>query len=187
MLRTRLPAVLRLIISLCALAFLAGSGAVAAAAPGESAALTVSGDVKTPLSLSLDDLKKMPHETLVVVNPHTKKVEIYEGVPLAALLQAAGVPHGEELRGAAMTGYVMAAARDHYRVAFSLAELDPAFLDSGVIVADTLDGQPLPADLGPLRLVAPHEKRPARWIRMLESLTVVIPAKAAAAEKPAPK
>ena len=56
---------------------------------------------------------------------------------------------------------------------FSLTELDAGFLDSEVIVADTLDGVlPEPAE-GPFKLVAPHEKRPARWLRMLESITVV--------------
>lgn len=59
---------------------------------------------------------------------------------------------------------------------FALAELDSAFLDSQVLVADTIDGAPLGPKLGPLRLVAPHEKRPARWIRMLKTVTVVTPA-----------
>ncbi|HWF14262.1 MAG TPA: hypothetical protein VG272_11040 [Candidatus Acidoferrales bacterium] len=27
--------------------------------------------------------------------------------------------------------------------------------------------------LGPFRLVAPHEKRPARWVEMVKSITVV--------------
>jgi hypothetical protein len=40
------------------------------------------------------------------------------------------------------------------------------------MVADTMDGAPLGEKLGPFRLVAPHEKRPARWVRMLKSITV---------------
>ena len=72
-----------------------------------------------------------------------------------------------------MASYVLAEATDGYRVVFSLAELDSDFLDSEVIVADTLDGAPLSPKQGPFKIVAPHEKRPARWIRMLRSLTVV--------------
>ena len=34
-------------------------------------------------------------------------------------------------------------------------------------------GAPLPPKQGPFKLVAPHEKRPARWVRMLKSLTVL--------------
>lgn len=72
-----------------------------------------------------------------------------------------------------MASYVVAEAGDGYRVVFSLAELDSDFVDSEVIVADTLDGAPLGTKQGPFKIVAPHEKRPARWIRMLKSLTVV--------------
>jgi len=60
-------------------------------------------------------------------------------------------------------------------VVFALAELDSGILDSDIIVADTMDGAPLPAKQGPFRIVAPHEKRPARWVRMLKSITVVAP------------
>ncbi|MGB8591189.1 MAG: hypothetical protein WCD40_07395, partial [Candidatus Acidiferrales bacterium] len=71
---------------------------------------------------------------------------------------------------------------DGYRVIFSLPELDPDFEDSDVLVADTLNGAPMGDELGPLRLVAPHEKRPARWIRQLTTLRVVrIPARASPA------
>lgn len=77
------------------------------------------------------------------------------------------------MRGVAMATYVVAEASDGYRVVFSLAELDSDFLDSEVIVADTLDGAPLGAKQGPFKIVAPREKWPARWVRMLKSLTVV--------------
>jgi len=64
---------------------------------------------------------------------------------------------------------------DAYRVVFSLSELYSVIVDSEVIVADTMDGASLAAKQGPFRLVAPHEKRPARWVRMLKSITVVRP------------
>lgn len=137
--------------------------------------LRIGGAVPTPLVLSMADLKKMPRKTLSVVNPHDKKTETYEGVLLEELLQRAGVVHGEHLRGASMATYVIAEAEDGYRVVFSLAELDSGILDSDVIVADSIDGAPLAPKQGPFRLVAPHEKRPARWVRMLKSITVVSP------------
>jgi DMSO/TMAO reductase YedYZ molybdopterin-dependent catalytic subunit len=140
------------------------------AAPVE---LRISGAVSTPLVLTVADLKKMQRKTLTVVNPHSKKTETYEGVLLEELLHKAGVAQGEHLRGPAMATYVIAGAEDGYRVVFSLAELDSGILESEVIVADTMDGAPLGAKEGPFRLVAPHEKRPARWVRMLNSITVV--------------
>jgi len=72
-----------------------------------------------------------------------------------------------------MATYVLAEAADGYSVLYSLAELDSDFQDSEVIVADTMNGSPLGEKQGPFKMVAPHDKRPARWIRMLKSLTVV--------------
>ena len=141
--------------------------------PPAPAELHIGGDIATPLVLSAEEFKKMPRKTLKVVNPHEKKTEVYEGVPLEELLRRAGVPQGSNMRGAAMASYVVAEATDGYRVVFSLAELDPGIVESEVIVADTLDGAPLGAKQGPFKIVAPHEKRPARWVRMLKSLTVV--------------
>ena len=155
-----------LLILLCATAIAAQTS------PGP-AELKITGAVATPLILTVADLKALPRITLHVTNAHEKKEETYEGVLLETLLQKAGAPHGEQLRGQLMTTYVIAEAEDGYRVVFALAELDSGFLSSEVLVADTVDGAPLGAKLGPFRLVAPHEKRPARWVRMLKSITVV--------------
>jgi DMSO/TMAO reductase YedYZ molybdopterin-dependent catalytic subunit len=132
----------------------------------------IGGAVTTPITVTVEDLKKMPRKTLRVENAHAKRTEVYEGVPLEALLQKAGVPQGEQIRGAAMATYVLVEAADDYHVIFSLAELDFSFLDSEVLMADTMDGAPLPSDQGPFKLVAPHEKRPARWMKMVKSITV---------------
>lgn len=137
------------------------------------ASLRVAGNVATPLSLSAKELKAMPRTTLKVLNPHENKEETYEGVAVQELLRRAGVPQNEKLRGAAMASYVLAEASDGYAVLYSLAELDAGFQNSEVIVADTMNGLPLSEKQGPFKMVAPHDKRPARWIRMLKSLTVV--------------
>jgi len=149
------------------------SRAQTASAPAPAAQLKIGGAVTTPLVLTLADLKAMPRQTLRVLNPHDNKTEVYEGVSLQELLRKAGAPQGEKVRGDVLATYVLAEAEDGYRVVFSLAELDSGFLDSDILVADTVDGAPLGSKQGPFRLVAPHEKRPARWVRMLRSITVV--------------
>jgi hypothetical protein len=58
-------------------------------------------------------------------------------------------------------------------VVFSLAELDQGLTNNGIIVADAVDGQPLAAKQGPLRIVTPKDTRPARSVRMLEKIDVV--------------
>jgi hypothetical protein len=137
--------------------------------------LKIGGAVSTPLSLTVADLKILPRTTLHVTNPHENKSETYEGVLLEELLQRAGAPHGDQLRGKLMTTFVIAEAEDGYKVVFALAELDSGITNSEVLVADTVDGAPIDAKRGPFRLVAPHDKRPARWVRMLKSITVSAP------------
>jgi DMSO/TMAO reductase YedYZ molybdopterin-dependent catalytic subunit len=166
--------VFALSVSACLAAF-AFSQQAAAQTPAPVPQLEISGAVSTPLSLSVADLKSLPRTTLQVTNPHENKSETYEGVLLEELLQRAGVPHGDQLRGKLMSTFVIAEAEDGYKVVFALAELDSGITNSEVLVADTLDGAPLDAKLGPFRLVAPHDKRPARWVRMLKSITVSAP------------
>ncbi len=133
----------------------------------------IGGEVTTPLDLTAADLKAMPRKTLRVNNAHSGKTEVYEGVLVEDLLKKAGVPQGEALRGPAMATYALVEAADNYRVLFSLADFNSSFMDSEIILADTMDGAPIPGALGPFRLVAPHEKRPARWVEMVKSITIV--------------
>ena len=151
----------------------APSGIEAARSAETPALLRVVGNVTTPLALSANELKSLPRKTLKVSNPHDKQEETYEGVAVQELLRRAGVPQNDKLRGSAMATYVLAEAADGYSVLYSLAELDSDFQNSDVIVADTMNGAPLGGKQGPFKMVAPHDKRPARWIRMLKSLTVV--------------
>ena len=134
--------------------------------------LTVAGDVKTPLSLTPDELKAMPRTTVEQKDEDGRAVK-YEGVLAGEILKRAGATLGGDLRGNALSTYVLATAGDGYQVLFSLAELDPAFGGSQVIVADTIDGKPLFAYQGPFRMVSPRDTRGARSIRMLQRLEVV--------------
>jgi DMSO/TMAO reductase YedYZ molybdopterin-dependent catalytic subunit len=135
--------------------------------------IKIDGAVTTPLVLSLADAKTMPRKTLHVTDTHNNQTQVYEGVPLDALLNKAGAPMGDKIRGPFLEAYVMVEAADGYRVLFSLAELDSTFTDSDILVADTLDGAPLGPSQGPFKLVVPHEKKPTRWVRMLKSMTLV--------------
>jgi hypothetical protein len=157
-----------LLLCLC-LPHAAAAQATAQAAP---AALKVTGDVKTPLALAPAEIKAMPR-TRVEVPDQDGKTVVYEGVLVGEILKRAGATLGSDLRGDAVATYVVASASDGYRVVFSLAELDPAFTGSQIIVADTIDGQPLFAYQGPWRIVAPKDTRAARSIRMLQQLEVV--------------
>jgi hypothetical protein len=63
-------------------------------------------------------------------------------------------------------------AADGYKVVFALAEVEPAFATREIIVADKRDGKALDAKEGPLRIVAPGDKRAARWVRQVTTLRI---------------
>ena len=68
--------------------------------------------------------------------------------------------------------FLVFGAADGYHAVFALPELDHAFTDRIIILADRRDGKPLAEKEGPLRIVVPDEKREARWVRQVVSLTI---------------
>jgi DMSO/TMAO reductase YedYZ molybdopterin-dependent catalytic subunit len=137
-----------------------------------AAELTIKGDIVAPLVLKTEDMAQMTHETVSVPDKDGNNAS-YEGVPLREILKKAGVPFGKDLRGKALASYIIAKARDGYEVVFSLGELDAAFGNESILVADKVDGKPLFEYQGPLRLVCPNDKAGARSVRMLETLELV--------------
>ena|ERR1700760_615647 len=138
--------------------------------PPEPVLLTVSGEVEHPLQLTASDLSHLARRT-VHATEHGKEA-VFEGVALSEVLKMAGIPAGEALRGKQLMKYLLVDARDGYQVIFALPELDGAFTDREVLLADKRDGKPLSAEEGPLRVVVPAEKRPARWVRQVRGLKI---------------
>jgi hypothetical protein len=156
-------------LSLAAVVWL---GCVAALAQQEQAAITVEGLDGSKLTFTVEQLRKMPQQSVSMANPHTKATENYEGALLADLLAKVGAPSGDTLRGDEMRDYVEITGRDRYRAVFALAELDHAFQDNQVLVAIASDGKPLDEKQGPVRVVAPQDMRPARSVRMVTTIVV---------------
>jgi hypothetical protein len=129
-------------------------------AEGHTAALTVA------------QIAGAPHVT-VSVTDHDVAAQ-FAGVSLSTVLSMAGIPLGDTLRGPRMAEVLLVSAADGYRVAFALAEVDAAFAVREIILADKRDGKPLDAREGPFRIVAPGDKRPARWIRQVADLKIVV-------------
>jgi len=132
--------------------------------------ISVSGDVKQPLTLTAADLAAMPRATVSTNNNGITKA--YEGVWLSEVLKKAGVQIGG-LRGTSLAMYVLASASDGYQVVFSIGELDPEMTDAQFLLADKADGKPLFGEDGSFRLVVPKDKRGARSVRMLNKIEVV--------------
>ena len=134
--------------------------------------LRVQGDVKSPLSLTSEDLAAMPRHT--AIQQSGGKDVTYEGVLLYDILKKAGAPFGQELMGKGMASYILATGSDGYQVVFAIPEIDPEFIGSAVLVADKRDGGPLTAAQKPLQLIAPQDKRHARSVHSLITVDVVM-------------
>src|SRR5215471_13532261 len=142
--------------------------AVSVAYGQQAPAITVTGAVKQPLTLTAADLAMMPRAKAVTDNNGIQTT--YEGVRLGDVLKKAGVPLGAGMRGSALAGYVLASASDGYQVVFSLGEIDPEMTDNQFLLADKADGKPLFGANGAFRLVVPKDKRGARSVRLLSKL-----------------
>lgn len=146
--------------------------AFAEAPPSTAAAsVAVGGEVATPLHLDAAALAKMPRQR-IEASAHGVS-GVWEGVALADVLRTAGAPLGDKLRGKNLSLYVRIDAADGYHVVYALAELDPEFRDSKVILADRHDGKALDAQEGPFRVIAAGEKRPARWVRQVTAIELL--------------
>jgi hypothetical protein len=137
--------------------------------------LDLLGDLPHPHRIEASALHLLPRAEVRTSDPHDPGKEIvYAGIPLMEVLKAGGLLLDSGMAGirdtAAMT--VLVGATDGYRVAFSLAELEPELTDRVILLADTKDGQPLPSREGPFRIIVPGEKRPARWVRQVSTVTV---------------
>ena len=156
-------------ILVCAAIVLIGS--VASAQSADKPTLIISGEVSKPLTLTSDDLAKLP-QTELKAKGHDNAEHDYTGVALVELLKAAGVTLGGQLRGVNLAKYVLVTAADNYQVLYALPELDPEFTNNIVLLATLVDGKPLPKGEGPFRLVNPADKKHARWIREIKSIKV---------------
>lgn len=143
------------------------SGSVAAESPAIE--LRVIGLDGIEIRITADQWAALPRQSVDVVDHGGTQVR-FEGTPAREILKLAGAPLGKEMRGANLALYVVAEAKDGYRVMYALAEFDSGFKDATILVADKRDGKALSADEGPLRIVVPGEKRQGRWTRQLVAL-----------------
>ncbi|MFY9661078.1 MAG: molybdopterin-dependent oxidoreductase [Terriglobales bacterium] len=133
--------------------------------------LTVQTEAGKQTVLTRSDIDALPH--VKVVAGSANMAATFEGIPLKAVLEKAGVTLGETLKGKRMASCLLVEAADDYHVVIALPELDPAFTDKQIVLAFARDGKPLDAKEGPYRLVIPDEKRMARWVKQVTTLKIV--------------
>lgn len=126
-----------------------------------------------PITLSQSDLRTLPHITITTHNRNLYRNvdERYSGVRLIELLEKVGVPGGYVCCND-LSDYIVARGSDGSKVVLSLAEVDRWTHQGEVIVADTMNGEPLDAKSGPFQLIITEDKRPDRLVRHLVSVDV---------------
>jgi hypothetical protein len=109
----------------------------------------------------------------VTASEHSSGPVDFEGVTLGSVLEKAGVPFGDSIKGKRLTECVLVEAADGYRVVIALPELDPAFTDKQTVLGFLKGGKPLDEKEGPYRIVIPDQTRMARWVRQVTTLRIV--------------
>ena len=151
------------------LSFVALALAVAPVLSAQSLQVTRADGTSTTLTAA--QISGLPHVTISTKDHDTPAQ--FEGVLVSAVLSLAGVQLGNTLRGPRLAEALLVEAADKYQVVFALPELDPDFSSREILLADKRDGKPLDAKEGPWRIVAPGDKRPARWIRQVTSFKII--------------
>ena len=146
---------------LLALALLAPSGALAAelsvVAPGGATTVVTSAQIEG-----------LPRESVKVGEAS------YEGPVLSYVLRAGGLPVGAKLHGDPLRAFVVVTGKDGFKAVYSLAELDRDFHADTVILADKLNGGPLPDKAAPWRLAIAGDKKGWRSVYGVSKIEATI-------------
>lgn len=160
------------LLLLAAAAIWPGAPALAQSGDGGMPSLAVQGLLQHPQSVDLAALRRLPSETVRVQyeTEHGDAVNAtFTGVPLWALLQAAG-GLSDTARGADVRHIIRVTASDAYVAVLSTGEIAPNFGAKQALIAYQRDG----ALLGSkgYYLVMPGDKRDSRYVSDVVSIRV---------------
>lgn len=134
--------------------------------------VVVGGQVPKPYTLTATSITQLKHTTLNL-KAHDGKMHRFSGVLLADILTKADVNVGEGSAKRAVTSYVLVNAADNYKAIYALPEFEPMFTGNAIILADEIDGKPLPANEGTFQMIVPGEKKFGRWVRQVKEIKLV--------------
>lgn len=154
-----------------------GAATVAAQATPEATAdtITIVGGAESPVVVSVADLQALPTETLDVtyLAGGEPQEHSFTGTPLLGVLESVGLPWDEDARNPWLGHIVLVTATDGYQVAFGGGELDPNFGNVPIYLAWEMDGAPLPAEDGAVRVVVPGDTRGGRYVSLVETIEII--------------
>jgi DMSO/TMAO reductase YedYZ molybdopterin-dependent catalytic subunit len=139
-----------------------------------SRSLSVSGEVKKPLQLSVADVKALPSRTVkdvAIISKHgTTMIKSLKGVLLKDILDKAEIAAKQP--GDTKRMFIVATATDNYKAVFSWNELFNSPLSEGILVAYEKDGAELADAEGKLLLVSTKDfmtgSRHVKWLKSVD-------------------
>ena len=137
----------------------------------QTAAVEVGGDVEKSFKITGATFAEFKQVSVKVKTMDGREHE-YVGIKLYDLLTKAQAVPNNQLRGKSLSKYILISAADGYQVVIALPEIDPAFTDNAIILANKMDGEDLPANFGPYRLIVPSDKKPARSVMRVTRIDI---------------
>jgi DMSO/TMAO reductase YedYZ molybdopterin-dependent catalytic subunit len=123
--------------------------------------LTISGLVAQPVSLTLDDLRKLKQTSIEAMQMGGRgPVPLNCSGPALATVMAAATLALPEAKNANLRHTLLVTADDGYAVALSLGEIAENYGDAAPLLATACNGRPLKAP----RLVLPRDKSAGRAV-----------------------
>jgi len=157
----------------------AGTATATAATGTAGSTLTIEGQVKQTLTLSVDDLRKLPAQTVVRHPEHPHKGadgqpqdDRYTGCLLRDILNQAGLtePHRRDLR----RSYILITATDGYQTLFSWGEIFNSEMGDAIFVAYERNSEPINDPEGRIAVLSLKDTTPGpRFARGVSSIQVL--------------
>jgi len=149
-------------------AAVAALAALLLACPAAAQTLKVTGLDGASKTLAAADFAALPRTSATLTEDG--KPHAYEGVMLSDVLRAGGLPMGQRLHGDPLKAYLVVTGADGFQAVYSLAEVDRDFHGDTVILADKVDGAPLPAKQAPWRIVSSGDRKGWRAVYAVASI-----------------
>ena len=164
------PALCFYLLGFCGLIALASVRA--GAAPEDL--FRIAGAVAQPRTWSVAQVKReVPASVRTVTYTLKGKRHTARVVSLWALLMAAQPHLNPHIKHHLLQFVAAVQGQDGYTADFTFGELSLDFGHRAVWVALDEDGKPFTGDSGPVQILVPEDKKPARWVHAVRAITVV--------------
>lgn len=138
----------------------------AASTPAAGQSFDIVGLVQNPGSVTVDELRQYPVETVEVTYAvdGEQEAHTFTGVRLVDVVNGAGFTVDADDPSAVLELYMVITAKDGYQIVLSVGEIYPDFGDAPILLAWEEDGAPLSPTKSPVQLVVPEDRSDGRHI-----------------------